>query len=376
MIRVLHVLSTLRSSGAEVMLEIAGPRWAKHEVSCGVLSTGRTLGPFADRLATAGYDIHHLPLASGARYLRSYIQLVREGRYHVVHVHRERGSFLHSLAPAAVGVGTVRTLHNSYPVNHWAGRQRRRLQRRLARKAGTAFVAIGETVAENERRSFANPTRRIDNWVDTARFRPPTPELRVDARRTFGLAPETRTLVTVGNCSRIKNHPALLHALAGLPPSLDWHLLHVGAEAGEPGERALAEQLGIRDECSFLERVDPLSALRAADLFVMPSLFEGLGLATVEALSTGLPALLTSVPGNRDLEGLAERTFWSAPTAAAIRAELIRALATETTPSKAETHLQHEAVAAKYAPAAGVAAYCDLYYSLVAGQQGRSEGGT
>lgn len=362
MTRVLHVMDELRASGAEMMLGTAAGLWAEHGVSCDVVATGANRGTYWPVLEAAGYGVHHLPFEGSLRFLRRYAALIRSERYDVVHVHTERAFVYTCVVARLAGARVVRTVHSAFPFEGRLAR-RRAYQRRLARAVGTRFVAIGATVAENERERFSNPTLRIDNWIDAARFVPPAPAARESLRLRFGLSDGVVAVVTVGNCSPIKNHTSLLQALARVD-DIDWALLHVGQEDHERSERKLASRLGVEQRCWFLGRTDPLDALHASDLYAMPSLYEGLGLSTVEALATGLPIVLTDVPGNRDLRGMADRMIWSSTSADALAAALRRMVDNVTDgelDDAAARRSQHAAVVERYSPEAGVAAYCRLY---------------
>lgn len=357
--RVLHVMSELQASGAETMLEAAAPWWAVHGVDCDVVATGREVGRFAVRLRDAGYVVHHLPFHGDLAFLRDYARLVRSGGYDVVHVHAER-AFVYLCAAARLsGARTVRTVHNSFPFEGRLAR-RRSWQRRLTSWLGTRFVAVGRTVAANELERFGNRAEVIDNWIDVDRFVPPTIGERAAARTNLGVSPETVVLVSVGNCRPVKNHAALLEALAGLSDD-GWVFLHVGQEDPKGTERRLAGELGIEFRCRFLGQVDPLEALHAADLYVMPSLYEGLPIATLEALSTGVSGVLTDVPGNRDLRGLSPRTIWTRTDAASLRVGLTDGLAAARAADEDAAVTQHDRVAKRFSPAAGVAAYAAIY---------------
>lgn len=365
-IRVLHVLRELHASGAETMLHTAADRWEANGVHSEILGIGEDLGPFAARLAEVGYRLHHLPFTGDPGFLRRYAGLVRSGEYDVVHVHLERASVYLSVVPRLLRVGTVRTVHNSFPFE--AGlRLRRRLQRRLARGVGTRFVSISPTVEENERDRFANPTTLIGNWVDTDRFVPPTLRQREVARRALAIGDEHLAVVTVGNCRAMKNHLAMIEALAKLT-DVPWVLLHLGWGRDEDAERQLAEELQIADRCRFLGQIDPLEALHAADLYVSPSLYEGLGLAPVEALSTGLPVVLTDVPGSRDLRGVSDRMGWSDTDAGSLATTLRSAIDRFTTRTDEATRsAQHAQVVARFSPEVGVTAYSRLYAEVARG---------
>jgi glycosyltransferase involved in cell wall biosynthesis len=362
-VKVLHVLGELRSSGAEVMLQTAASLWRRYEVTADVLTTGTTPGPYAPELERAGYGVLHLPFERHPRFVQRYGSLLGRGRYDVVHLHMER-AFVHLALTARVRrVGVVRTVHSNFPFDGGLRRRRTR-QRRLARKASVRFAAIGATVGENEHDRFSNPTTVVHNWIDTDRFRPTPDAVRREAREGLLLSPDDFVAVAVGNCSTTKNHAALLQALSGLDEPVV--LLHVGEEEPRRPEWGLARDLAVSDRCRFLGRVDPEMALRAADVFVMPSLHEGLSIASLEALATGLPAVLTDVPGNVDLRTLSDDIIWSSTDENGLRRALSEARARFRPPRMWASRVeQSERVRSRHSAAAGVAGYVQLYHGVV-----------
>jgi glycosyltransferase involved in cell wall biosynthesis len=301
MMRVLHVLGELKASGAEVMLRSAIPAFDREGVETHILSTGERLGPFAGELESVGCQTHHVPFHRHPAFFWKVLLLMRAGDYDVVHLHTERANFWLGLVARASGVGRlIRTVHNAFPFDGRLAR-RRGWQRRLLSRLGVVHVAISPTVQENEWRRFGLKARLVDNWYDDARFDLASAEEREGARSKVGLHAAQHAIVSIGNCSDIKNHGTLLHALAKLPVDVDWIYFHLGQEEVEHGERRLAESLGIEERVRFLGRQpEPRAYLAAADVYVMPSLYEGFGVAAMEALAMGVPCILSDVDGLRD----------------------------------------------------------------------------
>jgi glycosyltransferase involved in cell wall biosynthesis len=284
------------------MLAVAAPAFRARGVAGEVLATGEVPGPYAPRLEAAGYRVHHLPFARTPAFFFRLWRLLRRGRYDVVHVHTERATFWVALTALAARPKVIlRSIHSSFAFTGWL-RVRRQVQRLALARLGVRQIAVGRSVQETERRHFGLETPVIANWFDEARFRPPDQAARAAARRALGLEPAEAVLVTVGNCSPIKNHALLLRALARLPAARRPRLLHVGEELPGAPERALARDLGLGENVRFLGMLaDVSAALHAADGFVMCSRLEGLGISAIEALASGLPAVLTDVDGLRDL---------------------------------------------------------------------------
>lgn len=226
---------------------------------------------------------------------------MQAGRYDVIHLHVEAANFWYGLIARSVRPPVVlRTVHNAFAFTgnlQW----RRGIQRRLLHRLGVKHVSISASVRDTEMRHYQLPTTLVWNWYDSMRFAPTSPEARLAARAGFGLSEQDFVIASIGNCSQVKNHTAIIRAMAMLPAEQRPVYLHAGIEeSGEP-ERELARQLGIADRIRFLGGVrDVLPLLQAADAYVMPSIYEGFGIAAIEALATGLPALFSDVAGLRD----------------------------------------------------------------------------
>jgi glycosyltransferase involved in cell wall biosynthesis len=153
--------------------------------------------------------------------------------------------------------------------------------------------------------------RRVSNAVDTGRFRPATDEERAALRRELQLPPDRRIVLFVGYFSADKRPDVLYDAwarvVAEAPPST---LVFVGATESHykevdasmaPAIRRRAEQAGHARDVVF---VPPVLAIekyyRTADVYVLPSRREGLPIALLEAMASGLPCIATRLPGSTD----------------------------------------------------------------------------
>lgn len=129
----------------------------------------------------------------------------------------------------------------------------------------------------------------IPNGVDTAFFHPAEEKNRS----------ETITLISTGRLIERKGYAYLIEALEGLP---NVRLQLVGDGNLKDELRAAALKAGVAVE--FLgakSRQDVARLLRAADLFVLPSLNEGMSNSLLEATASGLPAVVTDVGGSLEL---------------------------------------------------------------------------
>lgn len=313
--KVLHVLNELRPSGAETMLRSAAPFWPQHGVTCDIVATASAPGPYAPVLVEAGYKVHHLPSVRALSFLSRFATLVRSGKYDIVHQHAESMSFWFGLASMWAGACVLRTVHSNFAFEGGL-RLRRGLQRRILSSLGARFVAIGESVQSNEIQRFGLECTQVRNWADLKRLEPPTPEQRRDARAQWGFTDDDFVVITLGNCAAVKNHGSLLHALAQCSDLAQIRYLHVGVEDAGQSERRLARELGLETRVIFAGWLDdPRPALYAADIYAMPSHYEGFGIAAVEALSVGLPAILSEVSGLLDLRAYFPGLIYTPPHA-------------------------------------------------------------
>lgn len=359
--KVLHVLNELKPSGAETMLRSAAPYWREHGVTCEILATGAAEGEFAETLRTAGYLVHHLPRRRSPAYFLDFRRFVRDGGYSVVHQHAEGASYWFGLAALSAKAKLVRTVHNNFAFDGHL-RWRRSLQRQHLQALGARFVAIAPGVQNNEQKRYGTTSDLVWNWIDTDHFRPISAEERAAARDRWGYSEKDLVLVTLGNCSVVKNHGAVIEALARTKDLNHLRYLHVGLEDKGCSERHLAGQLGVSQRVVFTGWMpNAREALAAADLYVMPSTYEGLGLAAIEALGVGLPALLSYVNGLRDLEPLFPDLIYAKPEAESI-AQALRAFSKLGPKGRVGIATGYpKLVQENFGVARGVREYCEIY---------------
>jgi len=361
-LRVLHVLNELMPSGAETMLVLAGPHFTAAGVDCDILAKGRSRGPFAPQLQASGYGIHHLPLRTAALlgFAWRFVRLCRSNRYQAVHIHTEHANILMAMLTRYAGITViVRTVHNVFPFDGWL-RRRRIGERALMRLLGVRQVSIGPSVRANEAERFRNPTRSIGNWFDPQRIAPPSPEQRRAARAVLGIAPEDFVLISVGNCSRIKNHGAVIAAMAAIGTRIPLRYLHIGTESAEQDERAQAQSLGVTGVTFLGPQRELASYFHAADLYIMPSLHEGFSISALEGLAAGLPGVLCDVPGLRDLKPLVRGVVWCSPSAESLAQAIQDAYAQRVSHARPGA-ANRRRLSTMFSPARNVRRYIALY---------------
>jgi glycosyltransferase involved in cell wall biosynthesis len=333
--RVLHVMGSLERSGMELMLMNSSGQWRRAGYSCDVLATKRDIGPLAEPMRSAGYRIWHIPFRStGGRYLPNrrlipeFFTLCKENRYDIVHIHTEAATPIFALLAKLAGVrSVVLSVHNTFLFDGIL-RVRKKLERMLIRAIGGRYGMVSDAVMECERTRFHNTGVRLWNWLDTEYFRPPSDAERRAARQSLGCGDDQFVFVSVANCNTAKNHSALLRAIPRIKPDVSPLYLHVGKEQPERPELILAEHLGVENEVRFVgSQPDPRLFFWAADVFVMPSLHEGLAISPLEAIASGCPAVLAEVSGLKEIAAETEWAISVMPDEESIAAGLSRAAA-------------------------------------------------
>ena len=361
--RILHILNELKPSGAEIMLELAAPEWLKMGGELHMLALAETPGPQAARLEAAGWKIGNVSREGSILQLVSRVTAaIRQIQPDVVHLHQEGRSLPLCFAVWQAGVPMARTVHNNFPFTGVL-RLRKAFERWLCCRMGSRHLAISPSVKSNELARFHNPTDLCWNWFDAERFRPPITGERSAARQRLGIPAGQKVLVTVGNGSDTKNYRVAVEALAALGDS-EVHYYQIGNPHPQDLDRQVAVSLGVERQVHLIgPRKDILDWLWACDVYLMPSIFEGYGLAAVEALAAGCECVFAECPGLSDFQGMGIRAAWVSPTLASFHDAIARALQA---PCEATQLRQNaEITRATFAVEPRCRAYFDQWTSMV-----------
>ncbi|MFI7414737.1 glycosyltransferase [Streptomyces sp. NPDC049627] len=310
--KALHIITGLGVGGAEQQLRLL----LRHlPAQCDVVALTNP-GPVAEGLTADGVRVTHLGMGGNRDLgvLPRLIEVIRSGRYDLVHTHLYRACLYGRIAARLAGVEAVVATEHSIGETRLEGRPLNAGVRALylaGERLGRATVAVSPTVAERLRH-WGVPEQRIrviPNGIDASRFR--FDEARRKEARAFHGLPENAFVVGgVGRLAPGKRFDLLVQALGLLP--LDVRLLLVGGGPEEETLRRTARDLGLAERVVLTgERPyqpDPgdkapglVSLLSAMDVLASPSPEESFGLAVVEALAAGLPVLYTSCPAVEDL---------------------------------------------------------------------------
>ena len=173
-------------------------------------------------------------------------------------------------------------------------------ERKMARETDMIFVAISSLVARELRDWLEVPDARIrviENGVDLTRFRPATLEERLSARVRFGIDGDGPVISYVGSGFERKGAFQLVRALAHRQLR-DVTALIAGRDKAEKSLARLIAKLGLAKRVAMTGAAgDVRPMLQAADLFVLPTMYDPGPIAALEALASGLPVVTTPDTG-------------------------------------------------------------------------------
>ncbi|WP_203070482.1 glycosyltransferase family 4 protein [Falsiroseomonas ponticola] len=284
-------------------------------------------GPLLDLPRAEGFRIAPVPMARSlnpvaqARALRALVSLMRAEKPDLVHAHMPISGLLARAAARLTGVPRIAyTCHGflfNQPGPWWRGGLALALERAAGRITDT-FLTVSAEEAEDARRLGIHPrATAVLNGRDPARFRPDA-EARARLRAELGAGDDDCVVIAVSRLVRHKGFPELLAAMPATPGNcLLWvvgeRLPSDHGEDLEPHFARAAEALGPRLR-RLGYRHDIPALMAAADLFCLPSHFEGLPMSIIEAMLTGLPVVATDIRGPRE-QVAAEETGLLVPPA-------------------------------------------------------------
>lgn len=250
-------------------------------------------GWLRERLRGSSVMVEELPL-DGPLSWRGGVALAAALQRHgidLLHTHEFGESLTGASAARWLGIPHVLTLHGG---GYWAGRARRRAVLRLAIALSGAVTAVAPPLARDLRGRLNLRADTVEVVLNGAR---PPHAAPARALGPDGIPEDAPLLLAVGNLYPVKGHRHLITALQHLRPRHpELHLAIAGRGDEEGALRAQAREAGLSGQVHFLGLRDDIGALlERADLFVHPSLSEGLPLAVLEAMLAARPIIASAV---------------------------------------------------------------------------------
>lgn len=307
-VHVLHLIHNLKREGAQTMVVNLVTSLRTEAVSATVYAW-RDGGAYGDVLRKANVPVVERRVSGWTRRMRAAIALrrfVRSQHVDVVHAHMSDSVILAAAMLIGTGVPLVVTHHSNrlLPRAGRIGHAVRRVLLRWAARRAVVNVAVTQNVADRLEQELDLRKDRVTCIANGVAVPPSdkASEARL-ARLERRERPRWPRIVALGRLAPVKRQDiaieALRHARKTLP---DANLVIAGDGPLMQEFMRLAEHLELESCVTLAGPTDDVPGLlRSADLFVSTSSYEGLPVAVLEAMSWGLPVIVTDVPGHNDV---------------------------------------------------------------------------
>lgn len=262
----------------------------------------------------AYYDIpfERLPWKAGnLSAYRQLKQLIDRENFDIIHCHTPMGAMIARLAAIDARKKGTKVLYTAHGFHFYKGASLVHwlvyypVEWVLAHVTDVLITMNKEDYALAQEKMHAKRLEYIPGvGIETAKFRAGVTD-RMEKRQELGLSESDFLILTVAEMTRNKNHSTVLKALALLKDTAEFpsmRYLICGRGENEQNLRREAEELGIAEHVVFLGyRHDVPDLLRCSDLFAFMSFREGLPVALMEAMGSGLAVICSRIRGNTDL---------------------------------------------------------------------------
>jgi len=262
-------------------------------------------------------------------------------------------------------LGQILSLHHRYVL--------RAEERTFRNRRIECVICISEMVKDEVRRHYQVPDEKLEviyPGVDVNKFHLSLKAVHREAvRASLGIPADVLTLVFVGSGFERKGVDLVLRAIAR--SGLSCHLLVLGRDKRAARYRRLALQLGLEGRAHFLGAHDDVRPYyAAADVFIMPSIYEPFGNANMEAMAMGLPVITSTKSGAGELVRAASAGYVCDALDVEAQARAIAALADPST--RAAAGLAARSIAERHSLPKMVERLVAIYTRVLAKRQSNS----
>lgn len=299
MIHVLQVVNAADRGGAETMAMNLYRNINRNEIQFGFTNHSGRKAAYDDEIEALGGEIFKLPKFKGynyGAYVKAWRQLLREHpEYKIIHIHNYNIAGIVSRIAREEGVLVRITHSHSTRLNlPWLKKCVFHLLHSSMMKNSTDFFSCGVNAG---RFMFGKHNFTVvSNGLDTSRFLF-NPKVRESLRQQLGVDEFTKVYGHVGSFRTPKNHTFLINIFKEIHRiDSSARLVLIGSGELLDAIHNQTKQLGLEDSVIFLGQQSNVNQwLSALDVFIMPSLWEGLPVSVVEAQCAGLPCVISDV---------------------------------------------------------------------------------
>lgn len=239
------------------------------------------------------------------RAYRQLKEILNKEKYDIIHCNTPMGGVLARLAAHATkknGTKVIYTAHGFHffkgaPIQNWLIYYP--VERYLS-KYTDILITINKEDFSRAKKFNANMVKYIPGMgIDTNKFSSSKIN-RSEKREELGVSNDKIVILSVGELNENKNHEVVIRAIANIGnPNLQYLICGVGPL--ESHLKSIAKEVGVESQVNLLGfRSDIAEICKSSDIFVFPSKREGLGLAALEAMASGLPIITSNIHGIND----------------------------------------------------------------------------
>lgn len=315
-IRVLHIVGIMNMGGLENLIMNIYRKIDRNKVQFDFLVTREDDGIFDNEIRSLGGKIYNIPHMSKVGYQKYknivYKFLINHPEYKIVHCHRDAlcSVYLKQAKKANVPIRIAHShnimLAESKNIKGTIMMIMKKYFMMFTNSNSTDYFACSE---EAGRWLFGNKITNdklkvIKNGIDTSKYIY-NKDTNYKLRKELAISEETLLIGHVGRFDIQKNHEFLINVINNLDKELlDYKICLVGNGTLIENIKTKVNKFNLQDKVIFLGiRNDVNELMMAFDVFVFPSLFEGLGIVLIEAQATGLNCLISdTIPKEANME--------------------------------------------------------------------------
>lgn len=294
MIRVLQIVTYMGRGGLETMIMNYYRNIDRNKVQFDFLVHRQEEADYDKEIVALGGKIYHMPMLNpfSKSYFNALDSFFKEHKYDIVHCHLDCMS-AYPLKIAQKNGVRVRIAHShnksqdknlKYPIKLYS--------KRLIPKYATHLLSCGKEAGDWM--FNGKPYTILNNAIDAQSYRFDK-QIREEMREQLGFNQEDFVIGHVGRFNPQKNHNFIIDVFNFVhKKNTAAKLVLVGTGDGQKAIKEKVESLALSDSVLFLgNRTDVNKILQAMDVFLFPSLYEGLPLSIIEAQAAGLPCVIS-----------------------------------------------------------------------------------
>ncbi|WP_203287297.1 glycosyltransferase family 1 protein [Metabacillus sp. cB07] len=296
-IRVLHAVVNMNRGGAETLIMNLYRNMDRGKIQFDFLTNKP--GVFDEEIKKMGGVIHRIPYVTDVghkKYIRHLNQFFYENKqYKIVHSHMDKMSGFVLQAAKKAGIPTrIAHSHNTQSEGGFAARVYKSYAGYQINRSSTHFLACSHAAGKWLFKKQHTSIDVVKNGIDLSKFAF-SESKRANIRRELNLDPDNITIGHIGRFNHQKNHTLLIDIFHNfLKENPKSTLVLVGDGPLKSIIINKTKRLKIEDRVIFLGvRSDVEHLLQAFDVFVFPSLHEGLPVTLIEAQASGLPCVIS-----------------------------------------------------------------------------------